>query len=120
MPGDGLTWKPLDEDRAEAILTDGSTTVSLQFRFDDKGDLVELYSPGRFREVNGAYVLTPWRVRALGQEVVGGMRMMTPAVVEWLLPDGLMPFGGEIREITYGDKRNRLTSEFRRHHARRR
>lgn len=102
VPGDGLTWKPMDDERAEATLTDGSTTVSLQFRFDDKGDLIELYSPGRFREVNGAYVSTPWRVRALGQEVFGGMRMMSPAVVEWLLPDGPLPYWrGRIREITY-------------------
>ena len=91
----------MDDERAEATLTDGSTTVSLQFRFDDKGDLIELYSPGRFREVNGAYVSTPWRVRALGQEVFGGMRMMSPAVVSgasrWPLPY----WRGRIREITY-------------------
>ena len=102
VAGDGLTWKPMDDERAEATLTDGSTTVSLQFRFDDQGDLIELYSPGRFREVNGAYVSTPWRVRALGQEVFGGMRMMSPAVVEWVLPDGPLPYWrGRIREITY-------------------
>jgi len=51
VAGDGLTWKPMDDKRAEATLTDGPTTVSLQFRFDE-GDLIELYSPGRFMEVN--------------------------------------------------------------------
>ena len=102
VPGDGLTWKPVDDERAEATLTDGSTTVSLEFRFDDQGDLVELYSPGRFRDVNGTPVPTPWRVRALGQGVFGGIRMMTPAVVEWVLPDGPMPYWrGSIKEIIY-------------------
>jgi len=102
VPGDGLTWKPVDDERAEATLTDGPTTVSLEFRFDDHGDLVELYSPGRFRDVNGTSVPTPWRVRALGQEVVGGVRMMTPAVVEWVLPDGPMQYWrGKIRDVKY-------------------
>ena len=102
VPGDGLTWKPVDDERAEATLTDGPTTVSLEFRFDDHGDLVELYSPGRFRDVNGTSVPTPWRVRALGQEVVGGVRMMTPAVVEWVLPEGPMPYWrGKIRDVKY-------------------
>jgi len=102
VPGEGLTWKPVDDERAEATLSDGSTTVSLQFRFDDQGDLIELYSPGRFRGVNGAFVPTPWRVRALGQEVVGGMRMMTPAVAEWVLPEGPLPYWrGRIRDIEY-------------------
>jgi len=41
-------------------------------------------------------------VRALGQEVVGGVRMMTPAVVEWVLPDGPMQYWrGKIRDVKY-------------------
>jgi hypothetical protein len=102
LPGDGLSWATVDDNTAEATLSDGTTTVSLQFRFDEEGNLVELFSPDRFREVNGAYVPTPWRVRALGQDVVGGMRMMTPSVAEWLLPEGPLPYWrGRITQVTY-------------------
>jgi hypothetical protein len=102
LPGNGLTWRPLDEDCAEATLTDGATSVSLQFRFDTSGDIIELFAPERYREVNGTYVLTPWRVRALGQGVNGGLRMMTQAVAEWMLPEGPLPYWrGTITEAHY-------------------
>jgi hypothetical protein len=102
LPGNGLSWRGIDENSAEATLTDGPTTVSLQFRVDLHGALIELYSPTRFREVRGAYVPTPWRVRALGEEVVGGVRMMNPSVVEWILPEGPLPYWrGRITQATY-------------------
>ncbi|MGC4084314.1 MAG: hypothetical protein QM736_19940 [Vicinamibacterales bacterium] len=91
MPGDGLTWTPIDDDHATATLTDGDTSVSLQFTFDADGAITEIYSSDRFREVNGSYVKTPWRVRALGHEVKSGIRLMSPAEVEWVLPDGPQP-----------------------------
>jgi hypothetical protein len=102
LPGRGLTWQALDDHSAIATLTDGPTSVSLQFRFDGPGDVVEIYAPDRFREVNGAYVPTPWRVRALGYDVRDGMRLMSSAVAEWVLPEG--PFAywrGRIADITY-------------------
>jgi len=102
LPGNGLSWRSVDDNAAEARLTDGRITVSLQFRVDAHGALVELYSPGRFREVNGAYVSTPWRARALGEETLSGVRMMNPTVVEWMLPEGPMPYWrGRITQADY-------------------
>ena len=49
-------------------------------------------SSARFREVNGRFVQTPWRVRALGYEVVNGVRVMSPAEAEWTLPEGPQPY----------------------------
>ena len=92
LPGNGLTWEAVDDNTARATLVDGATTVSLRFTFDGTGDLVEIYSPDRLREVSGAYVPTPWRVRALGHEVHDGLRLMSPAVVEWMLPEGPLPY----------------------------
>jgi uncharacterized protein DUF6544 len=102
LPGNGLSWRGIDENAAEATLTDGTATVSLQFRVNPHGTLIELYSPARFREVHGVYVPTPWRVRALGEETVGGMRVMNPSVVEWVLPEGPLPYWrGRITHADY-------------------
>jgi len=102
MPGDGLTWEGVDADRAKATLTDGTTTVSLTFRFSGDGDIVELYSPDRFREVNGTFVPTPWRVRAEGYANVAGIRVMSPAVAEWILPEGPQPYWrARITSVSY-------------------
>jgi hypothetical protein len=102
LPGDDLTWSEIDAHAARATLSDSGTTVSLEFRFDDNGDIRELFAPERFREVDGAYVPTPWRVRALGHTVVDGVRLMSPSVVEWLLPSGPLPYWrGRITHIRY-------------------
>lgn len=102
LPGAGLSWEGIDDRAARATLTDADTTVSLEFRFDEDGHLIELYSPDRFREVNGEYVPTPWRVRALGQQVVDGVPLMTPSVAEWVLPSGPLPYWrGRITRIRY-------------------
>jgi hypothetical protein len=103
LPGHGLSWEAIDGQAARATLVDGDTSVSLEFRFDEHGDLVELYSPDRFREVDGRYVPTPWRVRGLGYEVVDGVRLMNPSVAEWLLDSGPLPYWrGRITRVEYG------------------
>lgn len=102
LPGHDLRWEPVDADRARATLVDGPTSVSLLFRFNDDGDIDEIFSPDRFREVNGAYVPTPWRVRALGHEVHNGIRLMSPAVAEWMLPEGPAPYWrGRVEAVHY-------------------
>lgn len=103
VPGDGLSWQGIDEHQAVATLTDGETSASLRFTFDEAGAITEVYAAGRFREVNGQYVKTPWRVRALGQDVKGGVRLMSPAEAEWLLPEGPQPYWrGRITSVEYG------------------
>lgn len=103
MPGDGLSWAPVDDQHADATLTDGTTTVTLRFTIDAAGAVTEIYAADRYREVNGTYVKTPWRVRALGLDVKSGVRLMSPAEAEWVLPDGPQPYWrGRIVSAEYG------------------
>jgi hypothetical protein len=92
LPGNGLTWEGVDDHQAIATLVDHDTNVSLRFTVNDEGDITQIDSPARFREVNGRYVQTPWRVRALGYETVNGVRVMSPAEAEWTLPEGPQPY----------------------------
>ncbi len=102
LPGNGVTWAPVDDRSATATLSDRGTTVSLTFTFNADGDVVEVYSPDRFREENGRFVPTPWRVRALGYDTQRGVRIMSPAEVEWVMPDGPQPYWrGTITRVEY-------------------
>lgn len=102
-PGNGLTWAPVDEGHADATLTADGISVTLRFTIDADGAVTEIYAPGRFRELNGSYIKTPWRVRALGQESKGGVRIMSPAEAEWILPEGAQPYWrGRIVSAEYG------------------
>jgi len=60
LPGAGVQWSPVDDVRAAATLTDGGTTVSLVFRFNEAGEATVVHTPGRWRRQRKAYALTPW------------------------------------------------------------
>jgi hypothetical protein len=102
LPRPGLTWTPIDTRRAKATLTDNDTTVSLEFTFDERGDILEMFAPDRFAEASGAFVKRPWRVQTLETGERHGMRIPVRSRVEWLLPDGPLPYWkGEITRIDY-------------------
>lgn len=102
LPGRGVEWSPVDAHSARATLTDRGLSVTLTFTFTSDGDVAEIYSPDRFREVNGRYEPTPWRVRALGYEQHHGIRIMSPAEVEWILPEGPLTYWrGRITRVEY-------------------
>jgi len=102
LPRAGVKWSAMDGDRASATLTDSGTTVSLEFRFNEAGEITEVFSPGRYREVNGEYELTPWAGRFRSYEERGGMLIPVEAEVEWRLRDGSFPYWkGRIVEVEY-------------------
>jgi uncharacterized protein DUF6920 len=102
LPGKGLTWNAIDNTKALATLSDSGTTVSLEFRFNEKGEITGVFSAGRFREEKGKYILTPWAVRVWNYEERGGMRIPLEGAVEWQLPGGNMPYWkGKIGDVKY-------------------
>jgi hypothetical protein len=92
LPGENLVWSEIDENRAFATLTESGTTVALEFRFNDVGEITEVFSPTRFRETNGKFVSTPWLGRFWNYEERNNMLIPTKGEVEWQLTDGNMPY----------------------------
>lgn len=102
LPSTRLAWSPIDGNRALATMTDAGTTVSLEFRFNDAGEVVSVYTPGRYRAVDGGYELTPWGGQHRSYEERDGMWIPTEAEVEWHPPDGsLSVWNGKIVEAEY-------------------
>ena len=102
LPGQGVVWEAIDDTQAKATLTDGTTSVSLVFEFDKAGLISAVYSDGRYREVDGVQVATPWRGRFW--DYAWHERMLIPleGEVAWLLPDGAKPYWrGRITTIQY-------------------
>jgi hypothetical protein len=103
LPASGVRWSPIDERRALATLSDGPTSVSLEFRFTAAGDVAEVFTQARFREVNGRYEATPWMVRCRRHEVRDGIRIPTECDVEWQLATGPLPYWrGRLTALRYG------------------
>ncbi|WP_460676587.1 DUF6920 family protein [Hymenobacter coalescens] len=88
LPGQGVVWSALDERSALATLTDGATTVALEFHFGPQGEVTRVYTPSRFRDVNGRGVPTPWGGSFRDYARIGGMTLPQEGEVSWFLPEG--------------------------------
>lgn len=102
LPSQGVHWTAIDDTSARATLTDGATTVSLDFHFGPDGLIESTYAAARPRTSGGVVVSAPWRGRAWGYEVRHGMRIPLEAEVAWIDPTGAYPYWrGRITHIDY-------------------
>jgi hypothetical protein len=102
LPGDGLTWREVDDSTAEATLRDGDVQVSVQFRFDAAGDLISIYVPERGRDVKGVSVPTPWVGRFWGHQEMDGLRIPLEGEVAWVVDGVEVPYWrGRVASVTY-------------------
>jgi hypothetical protein len=92
LPSQGVAWEAMDENRARATITDAGNTVSLEFSFNDDGEIVSVYSPGRYREVDGAYIPTAWEGRFADYTDINGYRVPIEAEAAWHLPEVVFPY----------------------------
>jgi hypothetical protein len=83
VPGDALRWAPLDERRAQATLTCGATTVTLEFRFAGSGEVTGIYSPGRWGRFGGHYEKVPWEGHFSDYIRCGGVLRPRQGEVGW-------------------------------------
>jgi hypothetical protein len=83
LPLSGVTWTPIDDQAALATLTDHGTMVSLEFRFNNVGEVTGIYSPGRFGRFDGRYKKVPWEGHFRNYEVRSGVRVPTYGEVGW-------------------------------------
>ncbi len=92
LPSQGVTWEKIDESKARATITDSGTTVSLEFEFNEKGEAVSVYAPGRYREVAGSFEPTPWKGSFSKYIEIDGYRIPSKGEVEWHLKDKKYPY----------------------------
>ena len=102
LPGSAISWGSIDDDSARLTLVDGNTSVSLTVHFNANGLLDSVYSDGRYRDVDGVQIRTPWEGRFWRYEERDGMLIPLDGEVAWLLPEGRWPYWrGHIDEIAY-------------------
>lgn len=83
LPQSGVVWKSMDDHAAIATLTDKGTTVSVEFRFNEVGEVTGIYSPGRFGKFDDGYKQVAWEGHFRDYEVQGGMRVPRYGEVGW-------------------------------------
>ena len=102
LPSQGVRWQGLDEHSARATLTDGATTVSLDFGFGADGLIETARAAARYRKVGDAAVPTPWLGRFARYEMWDGLLVPTDGEVAWIFPEGPRPYWrGTITALEY-------------------
>jgi hypothetical protein len=102
LPSQGIRWKKIDDLRAEATLTDHDITVTMSYQFNEKGEIISIYTPNRYREVNGKYVSTPWRARVSNYIESNGYLIPSSGEVEWILKDQVYTYWrANIKQINF-------------------
>jgi hypothetical protein len=102
LPSARLAWSPIDDDRALAALTDSGNTVSLEFRFNETGEVTGIYSPGRWGSFDDGFRQVPWEGHFRRYEERDGMRVPTEGEVGWHLSGRWEPvWKGRMLDVRY-------------------
>jgi hypothetical protein len=99
LPGAGVLWEARDDHSARATLSDGATTVALDFCFGDDC-LIQSVCAERRRRGEGDYAA--WQGWFRDYQKRDGMLIPLQAEVAWHEPQGVLPYWrGRISEIYY-------------------
>jgi hypothetical protein len=88
LPGATLQWSAIDSGRALATLTDHGTTVSLEFRFAETGEVTGIFTPARWGRFEAGYEQRPWEGLFRAYEERNGLRVPVEGEVGWYV-DGV-------------------------------
>lgn len=83
LPGSGVVWSPIDEYAALATLTDRHTSVSLEFRVNEVGEVTGIFTPGRYGRFDGGFRQVPWEGHFRNYRLEAGMRVPSHGEVGW-------------------------------------
>ena len=85
MPSENLSWSPLDDRRALATLSLEDLEVSLEFRFGDAGEVLGIYTPGRWGTFKGGYEKVAWEGHFSDYRDIDGFRIPMKGEVGWYI-----------------------------------
>lgn len=102
LPSENLRWTPIDDRRALATLTDGDTTVSLEFTFNESGEILSFFAPARIYSTKGETKELPWVGRLWNYQERSGMMIPLEGEVAWQMPEGDAPYyKGKMVDVQY-------------------
>ena len=103
LPSDRLAWTPIDETRALATLRADGNEVSLEFRFGASGEVIGIYTPGRWGTFAEGYEQVPWEGHFSDYQLQNGVRFPMNGEVGWHI-DGEWKavWRGTVSAVTFG------------------
>jgi len=97
-----ISWKDIDQNRSQAFITYGNTSVAGVFTFNDNG-LPILFEAKRYGDFNGKYSLETWSVKTTNFKVFQGITVGCTSEVTWKLSSGDFTWLKlEVTQLDYG------------------
>lgn len=102
LPSQGVVWQAVDDASANATMTDGPISVTMQFRFGADDLIHAIHVEGRAMTVGTATVLMPWECRMSNYQPRDGMLVPLTGEALYITPQGERPyFKGTTDTISY-------------------
>lgn len=108
LTGNGLSWTPINDERAMANLKYGDIEVNLEFIFNSNGELAKIYSPGRWGKFKNGFAKKPWEGHFSEYIDVDGYLVPSIGEVGWY-DDGLWKpvWEAKISDISFSSENER-------------
>ena len=92
LPSQGVVWKAVDAESAEATFTDAGITINVRFGFGTDGLIKTVLAKERGRLVKGVMTQAPWQGRYSNYAERSGMLVPIQSEVAWVLPGGVKTY----------------------------
>lgn len=92
LPSQGVVWRPVDDQSADAVFTDAGITVSLRFGFGANGLITTAFAAERGRLVGEKITQAPWQARYSNYAERSNMIVPLQSEVAWVLPVGIKTY----------------------------
>ncbi len=102
LPRHGMQWQTVNESSSLATLTDGQNTITLLFRFDEKGLIASVRADARGAGTGEDMVMQAWECGLSNYQRQDGMLIPMTGQAAWERPEGSkVYFKGTITAISY-------------------
>ena len=92
LPSQGVVWRSVDAQSADAVFTDAGITINLRFGFGADGLITTVFAAERGRLVGEKITQAPWQARFSNYAERNSMVVPIQSEVAWLLPEGVKTY----------------------------
>lgn len=93
LPTKTLRWKPIDANTAQAVITDGTTTVTADFHVNEAGQVDRITTKSKYRDLKSGFEQLAFTMECSDYASIEGVMIPMRVNFVWNLPSGDFTYG---------------------------
>lgn len=93
LPTKTLRWNPVDANTAQAVITDGTTTVTADFHVNEAGQVDRITTKSKYRDLKSGFEQLAFTMECSDYASVEGVMIPMRVNFVWNLPSGDFTYG---------------------------